>query len=94
MPVISDTLPPPRDILEPTSNKQARSTYLERQMGQMDSIKLPSNMPTLEDGMFPWPESLQERKKSFCQEKNVKRKQEWKSHRIALEKMKESKEQQ
>ena len=32
MAAISDTLPPIRDILEPASNQQARSTYLERQM--------------------------------------------------------------
>ena len=42
MPAISDTLPPVWDILEPTSNEQVRSAYLERQMRQMDSIKLPS----------------------------------------------------
>ena len=30
MPVISDALPHVRDILEPVSNKEARSTYLER----------------------------------------------------------------
>ena len=95
MPAISDTFPPIRDILEPASNKQARPTYLERQMRQMGSIiKLPSNMPLLEDGMVQTPESLQERILSFCQENKVKRKQEWESHRIALERMKESKEQQ
>ena len=67
MPAISDTLPPIRDILEPTSNEQARSTYLERQMRQMGSInKLPSEMPSLEDGMVQRPESLQERIQSFC----------------------------
>ena len=60
----------------------------------MDSIKLPSGMPSLKDGMVPRPESLQDRIQSFCQEKKVKRKQEWESHRIAVEKMKESKEQQ
>ena len=94
MPAISDTLPPVRDILEPTSNEQVKSTYLERQMRQMDSIKLPSGMPSLKDGMVPRPESLQDRIQSFCQEKKVKRNQELESHRIALEKMKESKEQQ
>ena len=94
MPAVSDTLPPIRDILEPTSNEKVRSAYLERQMRQMDSIKLPYGMPSLEDGMVPRPESLQGRIQSFCQEKKVKRKQEWESHRIALEKMKESKEQQ
>ena len=95
MPAISNTLPPVRDILEPTSNKQVRSTYLERQMRQMGSInKLPSDMPSLEDEMVQIPESLQERIQSFCWENKVKRKQEWESHRMALEKMKESKEQQ
>ena len=94
MPAISDTLPPIRDILEPTSTEQARSTYLERQMRQMDSVKLPSGMPSLKDGMVPRPERLQHRIKNFCHENRVKRKQEWESHRIALEKMKESKKQQ
>ena len=50
MPAISDTLPPIRDILEPASNEQVRSTYLERQMRQMGSInRLPSDMPSLEN---------------------------------------------
>ena len=93
MPAIPGTLPPVRDILEPTSNEQARSNYLERQMRQMGSItKLPSDMPSLEDGMVQRPESLQQRIQSFCQENKVKRKQEWESHRMALERMKESKE--
>ena len=94
MPTISDTLPHVRDILEPASNEQARSAYLERQIRQMDSVKLPSGMPSLKDGMVPRPESLQDRIQSFCQEKKVKRKQEWEFLRVALEKMKESKEQQ
>ena len=94
MPAISDTLPTIRDILEPTSNEQVRSAYLERQMRQMDSIKLPSGIPSLKGGIVPRPESLQDRIQSFCQENKVKRKQGWESHRLALEKMKESKEQQ
>ena len=95
MPTIPGTLPSVRDILEPTSNEQARSNYLEGQMRQMGSIaKLPSDMPSLEDGMVQRPESLQERAQNFCQGNKVKRKQEWESHRIALERMKESKEQQ
>ena len=51
MPPISNTLPPIRDILEPATSEQARCAYLERQMRQMDSVKLPSGMPSLEDGM-------------------------------------------
>ena len=94
IPMISAALPHVRDILEPASNEQVRSTYLERQMRQMDSVKLPSGMPSLEDGMVPMPEGLQDRIQSFCQERKVKGKQEWESHREALERMKESKEQQ
>ena len=94
MPTISDTLLHIRDILEPTSTEQVRSAYLERQMRQMDSVKLPSGMPSLEDGMVPRLESLQDRIQNFFHENRDKRKQEWESHKIALEKMKESKEQQ
>ena len=37
-----------RDILEPLSNEQARSAYLERQMQGMSSVELPLDMPSLE----------------------------------------------
>ena len=95
MPAIPGTMPPARDILEPTSNEQARSNYLEKQMRQMVSItKLPSNMPSLEGEIVQRPKSLQERVWNFCWENKVKRKQEWESHRMALERMKEIKEQQ
>ena len=50
IPTISATLPHVRDILEPTSNEQVRSAYLERQMRQMDSVKLPSGSFTLWNG--------------------------------------------
>ena len=61
-------------------------------MKEMDSVKLPSDIPSLEDGVVHRPESLSSQIQRFCQEKN-KRKQEWESHSVALEKMKESKEQ-
>ena len=94
-PAIPETWPPTRDILEPTSNEQVRSIYLERQMRQMGSvIRLPPDMPSLEDGIVQRLESLQERIQSFCQENKAKRKQEWESHRIALERLKERKKQQ
>ena len=76
MHTISVASPDVRDILEPTSNEQARSVYLERQMKEMDSVKLPSDIPSLEDGVIPRPESLPSQIQSFCQEKKVKRKQE------------------
>ena len=79
IPMISAALPHVRDILEPASNEQVRSAYLERQMKQMDSVKLPSGMPSLKDGMVPRPESLQDWIQSFCQERKVKRK-----HRMGI----------
>ena len=50
MPMIPDRVPPIGDILEPTTNEQARAGYLEKQMRQMSSISgSPSDMPPLED---------------------------------------------
>ena len=40
------------------------------------------------------PDNLQERVQNYCWENKVKRKQEWESHRMALERMKESNKQQ
>ena len=67
------------------------AAYLERQMKNMDSVKLPSDISSLKDGVILRPESLPSQIQSFCQEKKDKRKQEWESHRVALKKMKESK---
>ena len=47
MPIVS---PHVRDILEPSSSKQARAVYLERQMQNMNSVRVPSSIPSLEDG--------------------------------------------
>ena len=50
MPTVPGRIPPVGDILEPTSNEQARADYLEKQMRQVSSISgLPSDMPPLED---------------------------------------------
>ena len=66
-----------RDILEPSLNEQARAAYLERQMQGMSSVGLPSSMPSLEDGIPVWLESLSKRIQNYCQEKKDKRKHEW-----------------
>ena len=89
MPTISAVLSHVGNILETASNEQARAAYLERQMKDMGSVRLPSDIPSLEDGVSLGPESLPKRIQSFCQERRDERKQE--SHRVALEKMKESK---
>ena len=51
MPTISAVSSHVRDILEPVSNEQVRATYLQRQIKEMDSVKIPSDMPSLEDGV-------------------------------------------
>ena len=92
--MIPAVLPHVRDILEPSFNKQARATYLERQMQDMGSVRLPSDIPSLEDGVSIGPESLPKRIQNYCWEKRDKRKHEWETHRVALEGMKENKEKQ
>ena len=91
MPVLPVVHSNERDILEPLSSEQARFTYLERQMQGMSSVKLPLDMPSLED-MSCSSENLPRRIQTFCQEQKEKRKHEWESLKVALEKMKESKE--
>ena len=54
MPMMPAVLPHVRDILEPSSNEQARATYLERQMRDMGSVRLPSDIPSMEDGNINW----------------------------------------
>ena len=44
MPVLLNVSPLERDILEPMSSEQARSTYLERQIQGMSSMRLPLNI--------------------------------------------------
>ena len=91
MPIVSSHV---REILEPSSNEQARAAYLERQMQNMSSVRVPSSMPSLEDGTSIEPESLSRRVYDYCQERKDNRKLEWESLRVALGKMKESKKKQ
>ena len=92
MPVLPIVPSNERDIiLEPLSNEQARRAYLERQMQGMSSVKLPLDMPSLENMSHSF-ENLPKRIQTFCQEQNEKRKHKWESLKVALEKMKESKE--
>ena len=91
MPTLPIVSPHERDILEPSSSEQARAPYLERQMQGMNSVRLPSDMPSLEDVSLG-PKNLPRRIQNFCQEWKDKGKYEWESLKLALEKMKESKE--
>ena len=83
MPTIPNVLPHVRHILEPSSSKHVRDAYLERQMQDMSNVRLPSGMPSLEDGVSIRPESLSKRIQNYCKEKKDKRKHEWETHRLA-----------
>ena len=60
----------------------------------MNSIRTPSSMPSLEDGVSVEPESLSKRIQSYCQEKKDKRKHGWETHKMALNRIKENKDKQ
>ena len=90
MPVLTNVPLPERDMVEPVSSKRARATYLERQIQDMSSVRLPLNIPSLEDEPHA-PTNLPNRIQAFCHEQKEKRKHEWESIRVALDKMKESK---
>ena len=91
MPILPIVSSSERDILEPTSNEQERAAYLKRQIQGMSSVRLSSDMPSLENMLCGF-ENLSRRIQNFCQEWKDKRKHEWESLKVALEKMKESKE--
>ena len=80
---------PERDIVEPVSSERARTAYLEQQIQDMSSVRLPLNIPLMEEGSHA-PTDLSGRIHAFCKEQKEKRKQEWESHKIALDIMKES----
>ena len=56
----------------------------------MSSVRLPLNIPMMEEESHA-PTDLSGRIHAFCKEQKEKRKQEWESLKIALDKMKESK---
>ena len=60
-------------------------------MQDMSSVKLPLGMPLLENVSHASID-LPQRIHTFCQEQREKRRHEWESLKVALEKMKESKE--
>ena len=44
MPVLTNVPLPERDMVEPMSSERARTTYLERQIQDMSSVRLPLNI--------------------------------------------------
>ena len=56
----------------------------------MSSVRLSLNIPSLEDESHA-PNNLSNRIWAFCKEQKEKRKHEWESIKVALDKIKESK---
>ena len=88
--VIPNVPLPERGMVEPVSNERARTAYLECQIQDMSSVRLPLSIPSMEEESHA-PTELSDRIWAFCKEGKEKRKQEWESLKIALDKMKESK---
>ena len=81
---------PERDIVEPMSSERERAAYLESQIQDMSSVWLPLNIPLMEEGSHVLTD-LTRRINTFCKEQKERRRQEWESHRKALDVMKQSK---
>ena len=65
IPVISNV--PERDILEPVSSERARTAYLEQQIQDMSSVRLPLNIPSMEEESCA-PTDLSGKIHAFCRE--------------------------
>ena len=58
---------------------------MERQIQGMSSVRLPLDTPSMEDESHG-PTNLPKRIQAFCQERKEKRKYEWESLKMTLEK--------
>ena len=58
---------PERDIVEPVSSEKARTAYLEQQIQDMSSVRLPLNIPLMEEESRA-PTDLSGRIHAFCKE--------------------------
>ena len=86
IPIVSSLM---KDILEPCSSEQARAAYFGRQIQNMNSVQIPSSIPSLEDSAPIEPESLSRRIHDYCEERRDNRKQEWETHKMTLNSIKE-----
>ena len=89
-PVLPNVLLHERDMVEPISSERARTTYLECQIQDMSSVRLPLNIPSVEEESHA-PTDLSDRIQAFCKERKEKRKHKWESIKVVLNKLKENK---
>ena len=92
-PTLSGPIPTPcmHDILEPSANEQARADYLERQMRNMSSVRLPSSIPPSGDDIPLEDESLSRRIQDYCSRIEDHRRCEKDTHHVTPSSIKEYK---
>ena len=72
-----------KDIVQPISSEEARARYLDRQMRDMISVRLPSKIPSMEEESLTSMD-LTRRIDTFCREQKEKRRKERESHKLIL----------
>ena len=80
--------------MEPSSNEQVRTAYLERQMQNMGSMRISSSTPPLEDDITLENESLYRRIQDYCLRIKDQRRCEKDIHQVTFSSIKEYKEKQ
>ena len=92
-PTLFRPIPTPRihDILEPSTNEQARADYLERQMRNMSSVQLPSSIPPSGDDIPLEDDGPSRRIQDYCSRIEDHRRCEKDTHHVTLSSIKEYK---
>ena len=71
-PVIPNVPLPERDMVEPVLSERARTAYLEWQIQDMSSVRLPLNIPLMEEELHA-PTDLSGRIQAFCKDMEGKK---------------------
>ena len=71
------------NIVQPISSEEARARYLEKQMKGIESVRLPTNISSLEEEPFVSMD-LTKRIDAFCKQQKEKRRRERESHKVFL----------
>ena len=71
------------DIVQPISSEEARARYLEKQMKGIESVRLPTNISSIEEEPSISTD-LTKRIDAFCKQQKEKRRREGESHKVFL----------
>ena len=79
-----------KDIVQPISSEEARARYLDRQMKDMNIVRSPSKIPSMEEDSLTSTD-LTRRIDTFCREQKEKRRKERESHKLILSALEQKK---